>query len=275
MYLKHIESIVFGCKIDLKLWVNQSPDKEDNRTKSSKMSLHLILTNLEEDAEVDKQKYMENVIAFAKKSKVPCHVEKQGGSACNSNKEIKEKTVKKLEKNGFNQPKELEKDNEFFERKVKELRIDEIGEEFLPVIVSIMAVKNDKIEDKLRKMTEMTDIPSIRLTLTEKVFNVKVFFPGGYHDVYTIQSWLKKKLEKNLKHNSNEKGFIYKILDDVDAVVCFLIMKVYFEKPQLFEKRYRERDYPSALLIHLLKKEKNGKLRRTTYISSENFELHI
>lgn len=32
---------------------------------SSKMSLHLIFTNLEEDAEVDKQKYMENVIAFA------------------------------------------------------------------------------------------------------------------------------------------------------------------------------------------------------------------
>lgn len=205
------------------------------------MSLYLIFTNLEEDAEVDKQKYMENVFAFAKKSKVPCHVEIQEGSACNSNTEIKENTVKKLEKNGFNQPKEMEKDNEFFERKVKELRIDEIGEEFLPVIVSIMAVKNDKIEDKLRNMTETTDIPSIRLT--ENDFNVKVFLPGGYHDVDTIQSWPKKKPEKKIEHNSNEKGFIHIILDDVDAVVCFLIMKVYFEKPQLFEKRFVSKTY--------------------------------
>lgn len=46
-----------------------------------------------------------------------------------------------------------------------ELKIDEIGKEVLPVIVSIRAVKNDKIEVKLQKITQMTYIPSIRLTV--------------------------------------------------------------------------------------------------------------
>ncbi|VDI17454.1 Hypothetical predicted protein, partial [Mytilus galloprovincialis] len=96
----------------------------------------------------------------------------------------------------------------------------------------------------------------------ENDFNVKVFLPGGDHDVDTTKPWLERNKKTNpnkSKHQSYEEGLLTNIWYDLDTLVCFLIIKVYFEieNSELFGKiSFRKLDYPSALTIHLLKNEK-------------------
>lgn len=62
----------------------------------------------------------------------------------------------------------------------------------------------------------------------ENDFNVKVFLPGGDHDVDTTKPWLERNKKTNpnkSKHQSYEEGLLTNMWYDLDTLVCFLIIK--------------------------------------------------
>ncbi|XP_071147009.1 transient receptor potential cation channel subfamily M member 1-like [Mytilus edulis] len=258
-----------------------------------KPSLYLIFAN---HTEVDKKEskgdkndkldlvLMEEVLDFAKKTKLPCHVVGQkvlfhsGSShAVFIHYKTEKDTVKELVEKGFRKFERGDMDEEngedeihYFLRMAKYVS----GEAVLPVVISL---RNGGMTTEMMKYTAKSKIPIIRLkkhsldvsVLThQKIYHQSVHMTEHITDIknpWSIKT--SKPREYTLgkydgKDDPDEIALISKIQsdfpDNLDALVCCLLIGVSMVEGSIKKKIFGSytKVYPNALSMYLLKEGK-------------------
>ncbi|VDH96910.1 Hypothetical predicted protein [Mytilus galloprovincialis] len=268
----YFEVDVHDCKphekIEVRIWHNvQNMQKKKKRT--FKPTLYLIFANPWNDDNVKNLELMGEIIDFAKTTKLPCHIIGQrvlfhSGSTttvCIHYKTHKD-TINELIVRGFKTFQrgdiivdENEKDEiDYF----KKMASYSIGEDVLPVIISM---SNGVIQTEVRDL----QIPIIRLMKNTQ--DVSLIWPreGAYetkreHKTDTRKPWRIKTTQDIKTQDIKSEDEIILITDirydNVEALVCYLIIAGYLKETQLPEKNVIiGPDYLTALSIYLLKKQ--------------------
>ncbi|XP_052082909.1 uncharacterized protein LOC127720374 [Mytilus californianus] len=252
-----------------------------------KPSLYLIFANhpcVDKKGEKDdKMTLMEEVIDFAKKTKLPCHVVGQNvlfhsgstNTVCIHYKTDKD-TVEELVKKGFRKfqrgdsNEKDEDDIHYFIRMAEYVT----GEAVLPVIISF---RNGGMTTDVMESAAISQIPIIRLK--KHSLDVSILTPNkrGYwcvsmteHKTDIKNPWsVKKSRQRDYelgkydgKDDPDEIALISEIQvdfrDNLDALVCCLIIGVSMEGESSEKKIYGTFTdvYPNALSMYLLKEGK-------------------
>ncbi|CAC5385236.1 MIB [Mytilus coruscus] len=262
-------------KIKVFIW---RPIQKDNQKKEVpfKPSLYLIIDSPEEDENVNKISLMEEIIDFAKKTKLPCHIVKQRVLFHNGYKKTAsihyktdKETIEELIKKGFNEFERLDEniaDEIHYFRRMAEYAI---GEEVLPIIISLK--RNHVIKQEVLNTAQTYQIPLIYLKPQKKTQDVNILWPTDGDDqgnaviteykTDTTKPWRVKKLkEKNTQKNSSSDGIalLSEIHGDLDILISHILVGVCFKEKSSTERKDDKytNDYATALSMYLLKKGK-------------------
>ncbi|XP_052082917.1 uncharacterized protein LOC127720378 [Mytilus californianus] len=262
-------------KIKVFIW---RPIQEDNQKKEVpfKPSLYLIIDSPEEDENVNKISLMEEIIDFAKKTKLPCHIVKQRvlfhsgyKKTASIHYKTDKDTIEELIKKGFNEFERLDENIEDEIHYFRRMAEYAIGEEVLPIIISLK--RNHVIKQEVLNTAQSYQIPLIYFKPQKKTQDVNILWPTDGNDqdnaviteykTDTTKPWRVKKLkEKNTQKNSSSDGIalLSEIHGDLDIVISHILVGVCFKEKSSTERKddTYTNDYATALSMYLLKKGK-------------------
>ncbi|VDI66206.1 Hypothetical predicted protein [Mytilus galloprovincialis] len=262
-------------KIKVFIWRPLQDDKQKKEV-PFKPSLYLIFDSPEEDETVNTISLMEEIIDFAKKTKLPCHIVKQRvlfhsgfKKTVSIHYKTDKDTIEELIKKGFNEFEKLDENIEdeiHYFRRIAEYAI---GEEVLPIIISLKS--NSIIKQEVQNTAQSYQIPVIYFKPQKNTQDVNILWPSSGNDqnnaviteykTDTTKPWRVKKIkEKITQKNSSSDGIVLlsEIRCDLDILVSHILVGVCFkERPSTVrnDDKYTN-DYGTALSMYLLKKGK-------------------
>ncbi|XP_071147662.1 uncharacterized protein [Mytilus edulis] len=270
-------------KIQIAIWRTI----QQERKLTFKPSLYLIFANHPElDKKDDEMTFLDEVIDFAKKTKLPCHVVGQrvmfhSGSTHSVfiHHSTEKNTVEELiKKKGFRKFERGDIDDEDEDEIHYFIRMAEyvMGEVVLPVIISL---RNGGMTTDVMTSAAESHIPIIRLK--KHSLDVSVLTPISSDDCSVQMKehrtdiknpWSVKKSKPrdyelgkyDGENDPDEIALISEIQsdfrDNLDALVCCLIIGVSMEEESMEKKIYGSYTdvYPNALSMYLLKEGKWG-----------------
>ncbi|CAG2225439.1 unnamed protein product [Mytilus edulis] len=229
----------------------------------------------EEDETVNTISLMEEIIDFAKKTKLPCHIVKQRvlfhsgfKKTVSIHYKTDKDTIEELIKKGFNEFEKLDENIEDEIHYFRRMAEYAIGEEVLPIIISLK--RNSIIKQEVQNTAQSYQIPVIYFKPQKNTQDVNILWPSDGDDqnnaviteykTDTTKPWRVKKIkEKSTQKNSSSDGIVLlsEIRYDLDILVSHILVGVCFKERSSTERKDDKytNDYGTALSMYLLKKE--------------------